>query len=217
MPKGKSLGSPGGEGPCVSAWVRDVRCCDQKAGCGRLCFPKMAVLHSTWSSNSVTGCYPIQGWCPFFLSWIRVSWWLWPILYGGCDSMGLLRLDHRDTDWPSIPPSSLTLLPSPLPYSLSFSLSPSLFLTPSFGPQPLCYVEALYLDTDNSSESFSQEPASPPDCVNEHAFGWFQPLALILPSCCWVEQRHTLNAESYWNCRPISKINFVIYYVAIVT
>ena len=47
-------------------------------------------------------------------------------------------------------PSFLPLSPS-LSSSLYFSLSPSLSLTPSRGTQPLRYVEALYLDTDNPS------------------------------------------------------------------
>lgn len=87
MPKGKSLGSPRGEEPCVSTWGKDVRCWDQKTARDRLCFPKMVVFHSTCPSSSVTGHGPNQGWCQSLLSLNQGLMMALTNRYGGCDSM----------------------------------------------------------------------------------------------------------------------------------
>lgn len=85
--------------------------------------------------------------------------WHPPLETSHCD-MWKLKLDHI-----KLGAGSLSLLSSlfSLPLFLSTFLSSSVSLTPSLGTQPLCYVEALCLYTDNPSWSSSQQPVSKPD------------------------------------------------------
>lgn len=99
-----------------------------------------------------------------------------------------------------------------LSYTLSLSsLSPR---CPHVEPRPCVMWEpGTWILTVPAKASTRTSPTA--SCTDKHASEDSSPL--IHPSWRRMEQWHRLSAESYESCRPMSKINAVIYYVAIVT